>query len=228
MVVGWNTLPFLKVLVEAVHRFSPAGTEIVVVDNHSTDGSREWLRGRHDLLHVLLPLNVGHGPALDIGVARVHTDRFVALDVDAFPVTAEWLPVLRAHLDAGNEVVGGHIHRQFVHPSLLAMRTRRFLDHRHTFRRPPWPDGAFVEGTHWDVGERISMREQPRVALIEPSEVRGPARVGTVYGGIVYHCFYATQGAPDERAAVADAFGEAVARYLPGTPAPDPSNQTSS
>ncbi len=38
---------------------------------------------------VLLPLNVGHGPALDVGAANVRTERFVALDVDAFPVTPD-------------------------------------------------------------------------------------------------------------------------------------------
>jgi glycosyltransferase involved in cell wall biosynthesis len=211
--VNWNTAEFLDDLIRGVRAFSP-GAELLIVDNASTDDSRAVLRAA-GVPTLKLPINVGHGPALDIALARVRTEFFATLDVDAFPVRADWLDVLRAELDRGNVVVGGHMHRGFAHPSMLAMRTRDFRQRHHTFIRSHWQTGEFVHGTSWDVAERISMREPGRVALIEPSEVRGPGVIGTVYGGIVYHNWFSAQGPPERRAEARTAWTEAVTRFLP-------------
>lgn len=214
LTVNWNTLDFLRVLLAGVERFSPPGTEVLVVDNASTDGSREFLR-QSSIRSLLLPINLGHGPALDLAVARVHTEFFATLDVDAFPVSPDWLQVLRGYLDDGNVVVGGHMHRGFAHPSMLAMRTRDFRQRRHTFLRSYWRSSrGFVHGESWDVAERISMREPGRVALVQPSEVRGPGVIGTVYGGIVYHNWFSAQGPESQRVEARAAWSEAEARFL--------------
>lgn len=211
--VNWNTAEFLEDLIRGVRTFSP-DADLLIVDNASTDDSREVLR-RTGVARMQLPINVGHGPALDLAVGRVRTEFFATLDVDAFPVRADWLDVLRAELDRGNVVVGGHMHRGFAHPSMLAMRTRDFRERHHSFIRSHWQGGEFVHGTSWDVAERISMREPGRVALIEPSEVRGPGVIGTVYGGIVYHNWFSAQGPPERRAEARQAWVEAVNRFLP-------------
>ncbi len=219
LTVNWNTLEFLQVVLRAVEQFSPPGTEVVVVDNASRDGSREFLRATartHPAVRpLLLPLNLGHGPALDLATARVRTELFVTLDVDAFPVAPDWLAVLRGHLDAGNRVVGGHMHRGFAHPSMLAMRTADFRAANHTFLRSSWRSSdSFEHGRSWDVAELISMREPGRVALVEPSEVRGPGVIGTVYGGIVYHNWFSAQGPEERRVEARTAWTEAEARFL--------------
>ena len=212
--VNWNTLDYLRTVLEAVERFSPAGTRVVVVDNGSTDGSREFL-AQAGIPWVRLPINLGHGPAMDIATTRVRTEFFVTLDVDAFPVAADWLAVLRAHLDAGNEVVGGRLYRSFAHPSMMAMRTRTFRERHHTFIRSAWrTSDDFVHGESWDVGELISRREEPKVALVEASEVRGPGVIGTVYGGIVYHNGVSAHGRSENREEGRTAWREATARFL--------------
>jgi hypothetical protein len=217
LTVSWNTLEYLQVLLEAVARYSSPDTRVIVVDNASTDGTREYL----DALGVdaiVLPLNLGHGPAMDLATSRVDTEYFVTLDVDAFPVRADWLDVLRTELERGATVVGGHMHRGFAHPSMLAMRTVDFRARDHTFLRSGWRTGAdFEHGTSWDVGELISMREGDRVTLVKPSEVRGPGPVGTVYGGIVYHNALSSHGKPQNRLAARAAWQEARDRFLPPT-----------
>ncbi len=212
LTVNWNTADFLADLIRGVRMFSPTA-DLVVVDNASTDDSRSVIRAS-DVRSLLLPINLGHGPALDLGLAMVRTEYFATLDVDAFPVRSDWLDVLRTSLDTGNIVVGGHMHRGFAHPSMLAMRTRDFRDRKHSFIRSHWRGGEFVHGESWDVAERISMREAGRVGLIEPSEVRGPGVIGTVYGGIVYHNWFSAQGPEPRRVEARAAWGEAVERFL--------------
>ncbi|MGZ4796567.1 MAG: glycosyltransferase family 2 protein [Acidimicrobiia bacterium] len=210
--VNWNTEEFLVDLIRGVRMFSP-DADLLIVDNASSDDSRALLR-REGVRTLALPINVGHGPALDLAVGLVRTEYFATLDVDAFPVRADWLDVLRRALDEGNVVVGGHMHRGFAHPSMLAMRTADFRDRKHTFIRSNWQAGEFVHGESWDVAERISMREPGRVALIEPSEVRGPGVIGTVYGGIVYHNWFSAQGPAERRSEARLAWTEAVQRFL--------------
>jgi glycosyltransferase involved in cell wall biosynthesis len=212
LAVNWNTVDFLRVFLRAIPQFSP-DADIIIVDNGSNDGSREVLRASHAKA-ILLPFNIGHGAGLDLAVSRVHTEFFVALDIDAFPVRADWLDKLRSELDAGSAVVGGHMQRGYAHPSVLAMRTADFRQRHHTFLNSAFKPGKFVPGVDWDVGERISMREQPHVSLIHPSEVRGPGVIGTVYDDIVYHNWFSSQGPEDRRTAAREAWSEAVERFL--------------
>ncbi len=214
LTVNWNTLDCLRTMLDAITRFSPPGTEVVVADNASKDGSREFLRDA-GVKWFELPINLGHGPAMDLATTRVRTEYFVTLDVDAFPVTADWLDVLRGHLENGNEVVGGRLYRSYAHPSMMAMRTQRFREAKHTFIRSAWrTSDDFVHGESWDVAELISRREAPHVALIEASEVRGPGVIGTVYGGLVYHNGVSTHGGPENREAGRIAWQEATDRFL--------------
>lgn len=190
VIVNWNSLEFLAVAVEAVRRFSQDEVRITVVDNGSRDGSRRWLRRRNDVRAILLPANVGHAVAMDFGFLLAKTRIVVALDVDAFPLASTWLPELLGALDRA-EVAGVRFNRSYAHPCCMAIRRRRFLEQRHTFVSNYFPEGLGV--TTWDVGELISMREQPRVALFEPTEIRGPGGVGMRWGDLVYHNAYSTR-----------------------------------
>jgi glycosyltransferase involved in cell wall biosynthesis len=188
VIVTWNTAEQLAVAVHAVRRFSPAQTRLVVVDNASTDGTRQLLARLPDVRCIRLPVNVGHGAAFDIAALTAHTEFIVALDVDAFPLADGWLDRLIAPLHTGNQVSGVLVNRPYAHPCTMAMRTERFARQRHTLTADWAPDG--LGETHWDAGELISMREQPAVALVERSWSYGPGWLGTVWDGLTFHCFY--------------------------------------
>jgi glycosyltransferase involved in cell wall biosynthesis len=192
LTVNWNSWDHLDVLIQTVRRRSPPGTEILVIDNASQDGSRERLAARPRVSAVLLPANVGHDLALDLGVLLCDTEYVVALDVDAFPLHDGWLDDLLAPLDTGAQISGARLNREYVHPCCWAMRTARFVERRHSFRLRyrPRHRGQDASG---DVGEKLSSREAPHLHFFEVASQRGPGDVGTVFGDLVYHNFYATR-----------------------------------
>jgi glycosyltransferase involved in cell wall biosynthesis len=197
--VNWNSSDQLAVLLDVVTRRSPAGTSIIVVDNGSEDGSADLLRGADGARAVRLPLNLGHELALDMGVLLAETEFVVALDVDAFPLRDDWLERLLRPLDEGARVSGARLNRQYVHPCCWAMRTARFVEQGHSFRSDyrPREGGRDASG---DVGEAISEREAPDLHFLEVTSQRGPGDVGTIFGDLVYHNFYATRfGATTEQ-----------------------------
>lgn len=218
--VNWNSLPFLASMLAATRAMSPSSTEILVVDNASSDGSIDFLRGRNDLRTIKLPVNVGHGVALDIAAATVDTEYLAILDVDAFPVASDWLQTSIRALADGAHIAGAHMHRNFVHPCFLVARTAEIHAHELTFR----PVGSLTSlerkaPLFLDVGEAMSQRVIVKfgggsaVHFFEITEARGPGPAGAVFGGLVYHNMYATQG--NGRTDALGLFDEAFERFHP-------------
>jgi GT2 family glycosyltransferase len=70
--------------------------QVVVVDNGSTDGSREWLETQPDVELLALPQNVGAPRARNMAMASCRGDLVVFMDNDAM-VHAGWLSRLHWH-----------------------------------------------------------------------------------------------------------------------------------
>jgi glycosyltransferase involved in cell wall biosynthesis len=196
VIVGWNSADFLRVALDAVRRFSPPDIEVLVVDNGSSDNSREVAKAAGTRL-LKLPFNFGHGPALELGTLRARGHYVVTLDVDAFPIREGWLDELIEPLRNGSIVSGANMQDGYAHPCCLAIRMDDFLARNHTMYASydlgdlrPW--GREL-GEWWDVAQSISIKETPNVSLIEATERRGPGAVGTVFGGFVYHNAYSTR-----------------------------------
>lgn len=68
ILVTYNQLEMTKLCVESIRHNNPYGSyEIVVVDNLSTDGTREWLREQEDIRAVLNESNRGFPAACNQG-----------------------------------------------------------------------------------------------------------------------------------------------------------------
>jgi hypothetical protein len=159
---------------------------------------------------------------MDLGMTRVRTDIVVALDVDAFPLSKDWLDLSLAALGAGKLLSGAHIHRNYIHPCFLVARRNTLVMNNLSFR----PIGTFRSddgrpyGMFLDVGEAISQAViarfgQASVHEIPPSEVKGPGMGSTVFGHVVYHNFHSSYG-PYRETALAR-FAEAVERFGTGS-----------
>jgi glycosyltransferase involved in cell wall biosynthesis len=219
--VNWNSLPFLRVMLDATRAMSPPETKILVVDNASSDGSVEYLRSRSDVRVMRLPINVGHGVALDLAMSMVDTEYVAVLDVDAFPISDRWLSTSLTAMEHGAQVAGARMHRNFVHPCFLVTRTSVVHRYGLTFR----PVGSLSRSTSraplfFDVGEALSQRVILRFGggralhFFEITSLRGPDNAGAVFGDLVYHNQFATQG--KHRTSALAMFLEEAQKYHPG------------
>lgn len=175
---------------------------VIVVDNGSGDGAGETLRD-NVVDWIELPVNCGHGWALDYASWCVRTEYLLALDSDAWPVADTWLETLVKALDDGAGVAGIYAYREYIHPSCLAIKTETLRRCRLSFQ-PNLPRSPQREGwgrRWWDVGERISMTLRARGERLHKLAVDPPESadkvVGLTYGGIVFHLWYGTRVTAD-------------------------------
>jgi len=193
VIVSYNTRDVTADTLSAVQRRSPAGTDVVVVDNGSTDGSREMLRTWPGIRTLLLRSNAGHGVALDLGMCCVRTTVALALDSDAIPISDEWLePACRPVLAGEAALAGLRSRRGYVHPVYAAIDVRTFLEAQLSFQVHRSGDavkGAEDWGTNaWDTGELLTSGVDPaQVVFVERTENSANDLPGMTVAAVVYH-----------------------------------------
>lgn len=193
IIVNWNTRDVTADSIRAVQELSPPETRILVVDNGSTDGSREQFRRWPGIKTMSLPSNAGHGVALDLAVYATRTRIAVTLDSDAIPLTRAWLEPAVAPVREGVATLAGlRSSRDFVHPVYSAVDTAEFIRRRLSYQAfvPPAAVGAAPRwgAEAWDTAELMTRRlPAERVVLIDRTENAVPGLPGMTTGGVVYH-----------------------------------------
>lgn len=193
LIVSWNTREVLADVLRTIQRLSPPGTRVLVVDNASTDGSREMLRSWSGIETLLLPANAGHGVALDLGLCVARTRVTVTLDSDAIPLRTDWLaPAVDPVRSRRAVLAGSRSRRGFAHPMYLAVDTEAFLRRGLSFQvhAEPAVDPAQVRWGEnaWDTAELMTSRVDPHeVVLIDRTENAAEGLPGMTAGGVVYH-----------------------------------------
>jgi hypothetical protein len=224
VIVNWNTMLVTADVIRAVQRLSPPDVRVLVVDNGSSDGSREMLASWPGISTMLLRSNAGHGVALDLAISASRTRITVVLDSDAIPLRPGWLDPAIAPIRDGHAVLAGlRARRNFVHPVYAAVDTAEFLRRRLSFQTyvPPRDPGVAAEwGVNaWDTAELLTGRLRPdEVAFVErtPNLVEGLP--GMTTGDVVYHhggVSRAANGATDP--AAVDEWRSACARLVAAT-----------
>jgi GT2 family glycosyltransferase len=93
--------------------FSDQHWEMIVVDNGSTDGSKEWcdnelkeLGKKHDVPVTVIhnSLNIGCSYARNQAIATAQGEYIVFTDNDVAPRTVRWMPKMRTVLDSDREI----------------------------------------------------------------------------------------------------------------------------
>ncbi len=102
LVVTHDGLGWTRLCLESVERRTDwPRFEVIVADNASTDGTREWLgdaERRGSLVAVMLPDNRGFAAGVNAAAAKAHGDYLCILNNDTV-VTRGWLGALVRHLE---------------------------------------------------------------------------------------------------------------------------------
>lgn len=191
--VNFNTLELTAMMLFSLFRVTrPHSVQrVIVVDNRSTDGSREVLR---EVAHAGLICLIEnrwqryHGPALSQGVRRAHadhvggvarTDRLVTLDSDAFVLRPDAFDVLGRALDREGAAVAGELLVGMGMPDGYAHVAALMLDPRQAVS-PDLP--PFLEHGHPGLPMQLALRETGATIVDVP----------VFTGGYIFHLWQGT------------------------------------
>ncbi len=95
VILTYNQLEYTKRCLESINQYTEEGSyEIIVVDNHSTDGTAKWLQEQDDLKVILNAENFGFPKGCNQGIKIANGDSVLLLNNDTI-VTKNWLGNLR-------------------------------------------------------------------------------------------------------------------------------------
>jgi len=127
----------MQLLVQSVRKFTSVPYEIVIIDNASKDGSREWLARQDDVNSILLSENTGHGGGLDLGLSHVKYPHCLVLDIDAHLMREQWdfdlLDEMRKNPRRKLIAAKGGEPKP-IHPCLMFFPVRFFKEHKFSFK----------------------------------------------------------------------------------------------
>lgn len=114
LLVTFQRLKLLKIAVEAIKKRTKYPYRLIIIDNGSTDGTREWLSG-NDIADkiIFMKENVGLGGAYREGLKYVESEYFICTVDDVIPPKMEpcWLEqeliVAKANPDYGGIAMKG-------------------------------------------------------------------------------------------------------------------------
>lgn len=116
VLVNYNTLDLIQQCLEYLNHLADSPvSRIVIVDNGSTDGSRQWLQSLNkERYHVLLSdRNLGFAGGCNLGIQHTTSNYILLLNTDAF-LSADALAVLTRYLDEHPDV--GIVGPQLLYP----------------------------------------------------------------------------------------------------------------
>jgi len=104
IILTHNNLEYTKMCVESIRKYTRRGTyEIIVVDNHSVDGTVEWLKDQEDIKYITNWENFGYPIGCNQGIKIATGDNILLLNNDTI-VTHNWLDNLIQCLYSADDI----------------------------------------------------------------------------------------------------------------------------
>lgn len=120
IITTWNSLSYLKLCLSKIKQYTSIPHNIVVVDNGSTDGTKEFLNERSSdrFLNLRHETNLGTNQALHTAEKYIGTDYVVLLDSDVVvsPLWLENFISIKAQNDAVKAIGPIKPSTQLIHP----------------------------------------------------------------------------------------------------------------
>ncbi|MDR3596482.1 glycosyltransferase [Clostridium sp.] len=105
IILTYNNLAYNHICLESIRKYSTIGTyEIIIVDNNSTDGTREWLKEQSDIKLILNNENIGFPKGCNLGIEAAEKDNDILLLNNDTKVTPGWLYNLKKCLYSDDKI----------------------------------------------------------------------------------------------------------------------------
>lgn len=104
IILTFNKLEYTKECVESIRMYTMKDDyEIIIVDNHSTDGTVEWLMEQGDIKQIFNSENLGFPKGCNQGIEIATGENIMLLNNDVI-VTKNWLTNLVKHLYSREDI----------------------------------------------------------------------------------------------------------------------------
>jgi len=97
VIISFNSLDFLAENLDSLQSQIPAFQRVVVVDNHSQDGSANLLKARTGIDAMLLNENIGYAAAANLGISRCESQLVLVANAD-IRLEPGFLRAVREHM----------------------------------------------------------------------------------------------------------------------------------
>jgi len=135
VILTYNQLEYTKQCIDSIRKYTQHGTyEIIIVDNHSTDGTVEWLMQQKDIKVIFNDINLGFPKGCNQGIEIASGDYVLLLNNDVI-VTENWLNNLLTALESDHSIgaVGPITNSAAYYTAVPTSYT--YLDEMHQFAR---------------------------------------------------------------------------------------------
>lgn len=104
VVLTFNKLDYTKQCIESIRKYTNKDSyELIVVDNNSSDGTKEWLSSQKDIIFINNDKNLGFPKGCNQGIEVAKGDSILLLNNDTV-VTTNWLENLNACLYSSEKI----------------------------------------------------------------------------------------------------------------------------
>ncbi|NOU79232.1 glycosyltransferase [Paenibacillus sp. LMG 31459] len=104
ILLTYNKIKYTQACIESIRQYTPKGTyQLIVVDNLSTDGTRDWLADQTDILTIFNEENVGFPKGCNQGIDIATGDNILLLNNDVL-VTRNWLSLMNDCLYSSDDI----------------------------------------------------------------------------------------------------------------------------
>ncbi len=105
IILTYNNLEYNKICIESIRNYTKPGIyEIIVVDNHSTDGTVEWLKQQENLKTIFNEENVGFPKGCNQGIEIAEKGNDILLLNNDVIVMPNWLENLQKCLHSSKDI----------------------------------------------------------------------------------------------------------------------------
>lgn len=105
IILTYNNLNYNRICLESIKKYTTPGSyEIIIVDNNSSDGTREWLKEQTDIKLILNDENLGFPKGCNLGIGIAETDNDILVLNNDTKVTPRWLDNLKVCLYSDEKI----------------------------------------------------------------------------------------------------------------------------